>query len=83
MTSRCSVFAMEQEEVKAGDGDACKNFREQQKETLEAAMALLREMAENAGIDLNGSSDVGEGNSGFDTREDHLLVREAMSPKSC
>ncbi len=82
MTAHCAVFAMEQDEASGYPSHDPENeaFWQRLKESLKTALELLREMAQEAGVDLDAL--ISEENEASRARlkrevEDHTLVRQA------
>ncbi|TVQ99252.1 MAG: hypothetical protein EA399_07980 [Desulfovibrionales bacterium] len=83
MTRRCAVYAMEEAEVHdAGDGDADNEvFWGKIAESLTSAMEMLRDMADQAGVDLDAVDwEAEKERQGASQREVHAhpLVRSAQ-----
>jgi hypothetical protein len=78
MTSRCSVFAMEQTESESCGDLEREDIGAQLIDILEATAAMLQEMAEEMGIDLDQIPEDEADDQGRDEGRDHILVRSAM-----
>ena len=77
MTSRCSVFAMERAESDSPGDPEKDDIWGRLADIFETAVAMVHEMAEEMGIDLDEIPDDGEDDRRRDATRDHILVRSA------